>query len=184
MSGMNFYGATDLARQFRVVRANTIKIAEEIDEKNYSFQPAKDARTVAQLLTHIAFGSRFNTKLHGEDKATTLAGYDFMSVIGPLQAEEQKSRTKGQLVDLLKGEGDKFASFLETLSDDVLGQMVEMPPNGDAPKSRFEMLMAVKEQEMHHRGQLMLVMRMLGQIPPSTRAQQERMAAMMAAQEK
>jgi uncharacterized damage-inducible protein DinB len=38
----------------------------------------------------------------------------------------------------------------------------------------------VKEQEMHHRGQLMLMMRLLGMVPPSTRAQQERMAAMAA----
>jgi uncharacterized damage-inducible protein DinB len=179
---MNFYGARDLARQFRVVRANTIKIAEEIDEKNYSFQPAKDTRTVAQLLTHIATLHRFSMRLHGDDKATTLAGYDFMSVIGPLRAEEEKTRSKAELVALLKEGGEQFAAFLETLNDDSLAEMVEMPPGGDPPKSRFEMLMAVKEQEMHHRGQLMLIERLLGMVPHTTRAQQERMAALAAAQ--
>ena len=181
---MNSYGAKDLARQFRVVRGNTIKIAEEIDEKNYDFQPTKETRTVRQLLTHIATLPRFNTRLHGTEKATTLAGYDFGSVMGPLMAEEQKPRTKAEVIALLKEEGDKFATFLEPLEDSYLGEMVGMPPGGDPPKSRFEMLMAVKEQEMHHRGQLMLIMRLLGMVPPGTRAQQERMAAMAAAQAK
>jgi uncharacterized damage-inducible protein DinB len=44
------------------------------------------------------------------------------------------------------------------------------------------MLIALKEHEMHHRGQLMLIERMLGITPHLTRAQQERLAAMQAAQ--
>jgi uncharacterized damage-inducible protein DinB len=39
------------------------------------------------------------------------------------------------------------------------------------------MLISVKEHEMHHRGQLMLVERMLGLVPHLTRQFQERMAA-------
>ena len=56
-------------------------------------------------------------------------------------------------------------------------------PEGMVPptKSRFEMLMASKEHEMHHRGQLMLVERMLGITPHLTRQMQERVAAMAAA---
>ena len=41
--------------------------------------------------------------------------------------------------------------------------------------------MSVKEHEMHHRGQLMLIERMLGITPHLTRDMQERMAAMQAA---
>jgi uncharacterized damage-inducible protein DinB len=48
-------------------------------------------------------------------------------------------------------------------------------------KSRFEMLLGPKEHEMHHRGQLMLVQRMLGKVPHLTRQMQERVAAMKAA---
>jgi uncharacterized damage-inducible protein DinB len=43
------------------------------------------------------------------------------------------------------------------------------------------MLIAVKEHEMHHRGQLMLVERMLGITPHLTREAQARRAAMEAA---
>ena len=39
-------------------------------------------------------------------------------------------------------------------------------------KTRFEMLLGVKEHEMHHRGQLMLIERMLGIVPHLTRRRQ------------
>ena len=38
------------------------------------------------------------------------------------------------------------------------------------------MIMSVKEHEMHHRGQLMLIERMLGIVPHLTRQMQQRMA--------
>jgi uncharacterized damage-inducible protein DinB len=43
------------------------------------------------------------------------------------------------------------------------------------------MLLGLKEHEMHHRGQLMLMQRMLGGVPHLTREMQARMAQMMAA---
>ncbi len=56
-----------------------------------------------------------------------------------------------------------------------------MPPNADpASKSRFEMLLSPKEHEMHHRGQLMAMQRMIGLVPHITRQFQERMAAQAA----
>ena len=45
------------------------------------------------------------------------------------------------------------------------------------PPQRFEMLLGTKEHEMHHRGQLMLIQRMVGLTPHLTRERQERMAA-------
>jgi uncharacterized damage-inducible protein DinB len=43
------------------------------------------------------------------------------------------------------------------------------------------MLMSMKEHEMHHRGQLMLLQRMIGLVPHLTRQMQERMAQRAAA---
>jgi uncharacterized damage-inducible protein DinB len=42
------------------------------------------------------------------------------------------------------------------------------------------MIMAMKEHEMHHRGQLMLIERMLGITPHLTRQMQERFAGAQA----
>jgi uncharacterized damage-inducible protein DinB len=74
-------------------------------------------------------------------------------------------------------EGEKYANALEGVLEAFLGEQVEYP-EGMEPrkKSRFEMLTAAKEHEMHHRGQLMVVERMLGVTPHLTR----RMEAVMA----
>jgi uncharacterized damage-inducible protein DinB len=57
-------------------------------------------------------------------------------------------------------------------------------PQGTQPatKCRLEMLLSPKEHEMHHRGQLMLIQRMLGITPHLTRDFQSRMAARAAEQ--
>jgi uncharacterized damage-inducible protein DinB len=48
-----------------------------------------------------------------------------------------------------------------------------------AAKSRFEMILSVKEHEMHHRAQLILIERMLGIVPHLTRQMQARMATVL-----
>ena len=74
-----------------------------------------------------------------------------------------------------------MAGWLDTVSDDFLGERVAMPAGMTPPsKSRFEMLLAVKEHEMHHRGQLMLIERLLGMVPHLTREMQARFAAAQA----
>ena len=168
------YGPNELAAAFRTVRNNTIQIASEIPEDKYDFAAAPGSRTVRQLLTHIAFGNEFAMAVHPA-RLTTLTGFNFPQFIGGLMAEEQKPRTRAELIDLLRSRGDALASWLESLDEAVLVEKVSMP-QGNA-RSRLEMIMGVKEHEMHHRGQLMLVERMLGVVPHLTRQMQERMAA-------
>ncbi|MBS1855401.1 MAG: DinB family protein [Acidobacteria bacterium] len=182
---MTYYGSQELARAFRTVRGNTIQIAEEIPEEKYGFQPAPGTRTVAQTLVHIALMSRVQEKIHFEDRLTSLAGFDFFGMMNSLAAEAQKPRTKAEVLDLLRTEGDRYARLLETCTEEFLAESVQYPEGMTPPaKSRFEMLISPKEHEMHHRGQLMLVERMLGIAPHLTRHMQERIAAMAAAAQK
>jgi uncharacterized damage-inducible protein DinB len=83
------------------------------------------------------------------------------------------------VIDLLQAEGEKFATYLDGLSEEFLALEVAQP-GGQGSKTRLESLMGAKEHEMHHRGQLMLIERMLGIVPHLTRAMQERFAAMQA----
>ncbi len=178
---MTFYGGKELAAAFRTVRGNTLQIAEEIPESKYDFRAAPDVRPAGKLLTHIALSSGWAHQLHG-NRIDDLMKVNFPEVVQKAMAEEAKPRTKAEIVALLKGEGEKFAAFLEGLSDEFLAERVKLPPGAPvATKSRFEMLLSPKEHEMHHRGQLMLIERMLGIVPHLTRQQQERMAAMQAA---
>jgi uncharacterized damage-inducible protein DinB len=173
---MTYYGGKELAAAFRTVRGNTVKIAEEIPEDKYDFRPMPDVRTVGKMLVHIALGPGFALHVHG-NKITDMTTINFPEMMQKRGAEEAKSRSKREIIALLKSEGDRFATFLEGLSATVLAEQVTMSERaGGGTKTRFEMLLSPKEHEMHHRGQLMLVQRMLGLVPHLTRQLQERMA--------
>lgn len=172
---MNYYGGKELAASFRQVRKNTLTIAQEIPEDKYGFRPAPNARSVGELLTHIAVSYTFQHQIHS-DRRTTLVGFDFPALMKNLAAEEKTPRSKEQIVELLRSNGEKFASWLEKLTEEQLAEQVAMPPGAVPPtKSRMEMILSVKEHEMHHRGQLMMIERMLGLVPHLTREMQARM---------
>ncbi len=178
---MTYYGGKELAASLRTVRANTIKIAEEIPEGQYSFKPTAQSRSVAQLLVHIAIGSAYQLQIH-QSRIADLKLVNFPQLMQVAAAEEAKPRTKAEIVDLLRTRGEEFASYLDGLNEAFLAEQVAMPPGAQpASKSRFEMLLSPKEHEMHHRGQLMLIQRMLGMVPHLTRAMAERTAARAAA---
>jgi len=174
---MNYYGPKEMAESFRTVRKNTIQVAEDIPEGKYNFKAADDVRTVEKLLTHIALSPSFGYQIHGVEKRTTLEGFNFPALMQQKMAEEAMPRTKAEVIDLLRKEGEKWAGFVAGLSDEFLGQTVTMPAGGMPPQRiRFDMIAAVKEHEMHHRGQLMLIERILGIVPHLTRQMQEKMS--------
>ncbi len=176
---MNYYGAKELADSFRTVRKNTITIAEEIGEEHYGLRVADETRTVAQMLTHITLASAFQHQIHGIEHLSTLDGYDFGARFVKMTAEEKAVRSKQEIIAGLRDRGEEFAKWLDTLSDDFLAERVSMPAGMTPPsKSRFEMILGVKEHEMHHRAQLMLIERLIGIVPHMTRQMQARMAAM------
>jgi uncharacterized damage-inducible protein DinB len=175
---MQYYSAQDLARSFRTVRNNTIRVAEDIPEEQYGFRAAPETSSVAETLAHIAAAPRWAKSMHTRhithpDFATFRAGHD------EVMKYQVTLTTKARILEALRSGGEEFASWLATLSDETLAERVYFPEGAQPPsKTRFEMLLSPKEHEMHHRGQLMLVERMLGIVPHLTREQQARMAAM------
>jgi uncharacterized damage-inducible protein DinB len=173
---MTYYGSKELASAFRTVRKNTVQIAEDIPEEKYNFQPASGTRTVAQTLAHVAMQPRMSREL---GKINSFEGFDFMKFREQVMAEETKPRNKTELIQWLRESGEDFARWVETLTEEFLAQVVTFPAGAQPPsRTRFDMIMSVKEHEMHHRGQLMLVERLLGITPHLTRQHEERMAAM------
>ena len=171
---MNYYGAKELAESFRTVRKNTIQTAEDIPEDQYGFTPAQGTKSIAQTLVHIALSPQFQHTIHARERRSNFEGFDFPTLMKRIAEEETRDRTKSQVIDLLKTEGEVWASFLEGVSEEFLAEPFAMPPGATpATKSRFEMLLSVKEHEMHHRGQLMVAQRLLGIVPHLTRSRQE-----------
>jgi uncharacterized damage-inducible protein DinB len=179
---MTYYGGKQLAASYRTVRNNTIQIAEEIPENKYEFKAAPELRSIGQLLAHIATIPSFQMYMQS-NRIDDLKKVNFPELMQNARAEEAKPRTKAELIQFLKTEGENFATYLEGLSESFLAEQVTMPPGAQpATKSRFEMLLSPKEHEMHHRGQLMVLQRMTGLVPHLTRQSHERMAAAQQAQ--
>ena len=174
---MTCYGPTELAQSSRTVRKNTLETARDIPEDQYDFCPAPGCRTVEKMLTHIALAYRFQHQVHAVQKLSSMEGFDFMAIMAELAAEEAKPRTKDEVIVMLEAEGEIWATFLDGVSDEFLAETVSFPAEfSQQPKSRLEMLLSVKEHEMHHRGQVMLVQRLLGIVPHLTRQREARMA--------
>ena len=175
---MNCYSAKELADSFRTVRKNTLVIAQDLPEEKYNFRPAPDTRSPGELLANIALAHNFQYQIHATERRTTLVGFDFPAIMKRLAAEEKERRTKDQTIEMLHSSGEKWAGWLQGLTDDFLAETVQMASGMTPPsKSRFEMILSVKEHEMHHRGQLMLIERLLGIVPHMTREMQSRLAA-------
>lgn len=173
---MTYYGAKDLANSFRTVRKNTLAIAEEIPDDQYAFRASPEVMSVGEMLAHLAVSPMWQIDVHTQ-KTPHLDFAMFAARLQQAKAEQQALATKAEIVAALKENGDRFAAFLDGVSEDLLASVVTFPPPVQpAAKTRFEMLLGTKEHEMHHRGQLMLLQRLIGQVPHLTRARQQMQA--------
>jgi uncharacterized damage-inducible protein DinB len=164
-----------MAESFRTVRKNTIQVAQDIPEDKYDYRPAEGVMTVGEMLAHLASSTHWAGQLHFVEKKNEVSYEDFGRYMAEGAAVAAGLKTKADIVAALESRGHDFACQLETMSDAQLAEHVGFPPPIQPPsKSRFEMLLSVKEHEMHHRGQLMLVERLLGIVPHLTRARQNR----------
>ena len=61
---MNLYIPKQLADSMRVVRKNTIAIAEDIPEAQYDYRPTQGSRSVRETLLHMASMTLFDLHIH------------------------------------------------------------------------------------------------------------------------
>jgi hypothetical protein len=122
------YGGKDLASAFRMVRKNTIQVAEDIPESKYSFVAAPEVRSVGRMLTHIAIATRISLDIDKTRHLTTLVGYDFFGLLDRFNAEEAKTRSKAEILELLRTEGGAVCG--------VAGNPDAGVPCGDGDRAR------------------------------------------------
>ena len=172
---MTSYCTKDMADSFRTVRKNTILVAQDIPEDKYDYRAAEGVMSVAEMLAHLASSTHWAEQLHFAEQKREVTFEDFARYTKEGAAVAGGLKTKADIIAALETRGSTFASKLEQMTTEQAAESVAFPPPIQPPtKSRFEMLMSVKEHEMHHRGQLMLIERMLGIVPHLTRARQNR----------
>lgn len=160
------YGLRQLVDGMRAVRANTILMAEDIPESRYGFRPTPGNRSIAETLVHIAWLATSDHVIHEEAHIDTVEGFDFPALMKTSEVEEKRPRSKAEVLELLRTEGERQARWLEQLPDSVLLEPVGLPGGGSI--SRFEMLLATKEHELQHRAQLTVIDRLIGVVPRFT----------------
>jgi uncharacterized protein YndB with AHSA1/START domain/uncharacterized damage-inducible protein DinB len=160
------YGIRQLADGVRAVRANTVLMADDIPESRYDYRPSPVSRSIAETLVHIAWLATADRTLHEEEHVEALEGFDFPALLRKSQVEEKRPRSKAAILELLRTEGERYARWLEQLSETVLAERVRLPGGGSV--SRFEMLLATKEHELQHRAQLTVIDRLIGVVPRFT----------------
>jgi uncharacterized damage-inducible protein DinB len=166
---MNPYGPQQLANAIRTVRKNTIVVAEDIPEESYGYRVTPDSRSVTETLLHVAAAPQIVYRIHGSERISSIEDFQlFGTILKEAPIHEKLLYSKAQIVDLLRAEGEKWGEFVERMPQSQADELVSMP-NGAPSQSRFEMLQSMKEHEMHHRAQLMVVERLLGIVPHLTR---------------
>ena len=160
------YGLRQLTDSMRAVRANTILMAGDIPESQYDYRPTPVSRSIAETLVHIAWLAAFDRILHEDEHIDTLESVDFPALIRKSEIEEKRTRSKAEILELLRAEGERHARWVEQLPEAVLSERVRLPGGGAV--SRFEMLLATKEHELQHRAQLTVIDRLIGVVPRVT----------------
>jgi uncharacterized damage-inducible protein DinB len=170
------YTGQEFARSFRTVRKNTIQVANDIPADQWSFRAAPGTRSIGETLAHIAALTHAPRQMHFVDRRVSYAPTDFGPYFAAAGAYEQTLTSREAILKALEANGEQFARDLEAERDEELAKVVQFgAPIQPSSKTRFEMLLGVKEHEMHHRGQLMLLQRMVGVVPHLTREREARM---------
>jgi uncharacterized protein YndB with AHSA1/START domain/uncharacterized damage-inducible protein DinB len=160
------YGVRQLVDSMRAVRTNTILMADDIPESKYDYRPTPVSRSIAETLVHIAWLSTSDRILHEGEHLDKLEGFDFPALLRNSVVEEKRPRSKAEILELLRVEGERQARWLEQLTEAFLAERVQLPGGGSV--SRFEMLLATKEHELQHRAQLTVIDRLIGVVPRFT----------------
>jgi uncharacterized damage-inducible protein DinB len=160
------YGIRQLADSMRAVRENTILIAGDIPESKYAFRATPETRSVAETLVHIAWLWTADHLMHEELRLESLEGFDFAALLAKSASEEKATRSRAEIIEMLRAEGARAVQWVETIPDAVLWERIRLPGSGSV--TRFEMLVATKEHELQHRAQLTVLGRLLGIVPRFT----------------
>src|SRR5712664_3120866 len=115
---MNLYEPKHLADSMRVVRKNTIAIAEDIPEAQYDYRPTQDSRSVRETLLHMASMTLFDLHIHEEQRRTSMEGFDFRGFFAGLPTNEKCSLPKSESVcqrQTLGTSASKTATITATL---------------------------------------------------------------------
>ena len=137
----------DFPRYWQSVRARTMKVAAAVPEDLIGWGPGHGAMSFGDLLRHLSMTERWMFT------ETALGRSSRYQSHGP-----EVAASKGEILELMQRCHLETVTLLERLQPEDLSRAIETPAG--ARIACWKWLRAMAEHEVHHRGQLYLMLRM------------------------
>jgi uncharacterized damage-inducible protein DinB len=144
--------AEAMARSAAGTFTNLVESAEKMPEADYGFQATKETRTFGAFVGHT-INSAFNncSRAKGEPN--------------PNKEDLEKVTSKAKLVEAAKAV-QAYCNAVYTAQTDA--SLAEMIPQGQQQVPRGQALIGVISHNMNEYGQMVILLRLKGHVPPTT----------------
>jgi uncharacterized damage-inducible protein DinB len=152
-TGQRFTLSGNMLRGYAGLQRNLLEAAEMMPDEHYTFKPTPQTRPFGQLVAHIAL-SQFAgcAALKGETNPRA-------------SDKEETTRSKADLVALLKASTAYCDPALNALTDEAMVQLIAIGPN-QAAKGLILASTNAHGNEMY--GTMAVYLRLKGLVPPTT----------------
>jgi uncharacterized damage-inducible protein DinB len=144
----------DFLQRWESSKAYMLAVAEAMPEDAYGFKPVEEEMTFAEQLMHIAVVIEWHT-------FSRFGGLDT-----PFRSEEYRpdGRSKEEVIRAMVVEFDKAADFVKKFDANKLD---ETNTYAQFTRTRRQFLMLLADHVSHHRGQLLVYLRLNEIKPPN-----------------
>jgi len=155
MGSVELYAGGTFAKEFlptwQRAKDYSVKFAEAMPEEHYNFKPTPEIWSFGEQVLHTA-GSSFwyASKIIGEPN--------------PAKEFKAEGKSKAEIIEHLKKSFDYVEKAIASLSDEEAAKVI--PLWGELKLTKAQTLMTVRDHTSHHRGQMVIYLRLKGITPP------------------
>jgi len=151
MAGKDF-----LKNNWQSVSEYYMEAANLMPEEHFGFKPTKEIFSYAEQLLHVAGGNFFFAAKVKGDKPPK-----------PEDAFKAEGKSKKEVVALLKESFDYVINVIDQLPEEKIKSKIEF---GKKQMPISQILLFASEHAIHHRGQMIIYLRLKGITPPKYRS--------------
>ncbi|MEW7292397.1 DinB family protein [Aquimarina sp. 2304DJ70-9] len=137
----------ELVKKWKGNKRYTLKFIEMMPEEHFDFKPVDGMKTFQSQISHITSWLRTHSRF--------VTGIEFPKV---------RTSSKEMVFDALENFFNTFIASLETLTTEQLTEVVDV---WYGKTTRYQIANVMDNHLSHHRGQMVVYLRLAGHKPPS-----------------
>lgn len=146
----------DLSTKWQNARKYSLKVAELMPESDFGFKPVADEMTFGAQLIHSAGNMIWLSSTH-------LTAQKPPFIVGDLEKLKPAEMSKRELITILAKSFDYALDAIQHIDPKTLDEQVKFFAG---PMSRRKIVLLMHDHLTHHRGQLVVYLRLSGVKPP------------------